>query len=543
MRKIYHITSILLFTGFLWYSPSSLSQDRHTLSFGDNFRIYPSDVSQTEVFIVRSPVDERVLFASCNTLTFIPFFVSEGVYTSMDGGRSWTGSDSCKGEPLDFHGGDPGITIDKDGRFILTRLGRSPFTGLYSHYSDDNGLTWSEQVPVSTDDLERAAVATDALSGSLFYGRTYALWVKLAAPFPVMFAYTGNGAQSWSSPVAINDPSARSAGGDITVGPGGLIYACWAGVTSSSPFKEKQIGFASSADGGSTWDATENAFEVNGITGLLSDKQNIRVNGLPRIAVDMTDGARRGFIYIVTGQKDLPPAGNDPDIILHRSTDGGQTWSEGIRVNQDLLSNGKIQYFPAIHVDRFGAVNVIFYDDRNTTSDSTGVFLSRSVDGGDLWIEYEISDHSYRPTPIGGLGQGYQGDNIDLTSTDSTLFPVWMDNSSGNYQMWTTPIDFNSLSALEDFIPPGKEINLEQNFPNPFHSLTTIGFTLGASGHVLLEIFDPSGARVMTVSDEVMKKGRHEVVLDRSALQLPNGLYFYILSLGKYKTLRKMIII
>ncbi|MCH9030172.1 MAG: hypothetical protein IH819_11320, partial [Bacteroidetes bacterium] len=84
-----------------------------SIIMGENYRIYPSSVTQTEVFIVKSPVDENILFASGNTLTFIPFFISEGIYFTTNGGNSWQGSDTCKGEPILFHGGDPGITIDK----------------------------------------------------------------------------------------------------------------------------------------------------------------------------------------------------------------------------------------------------------------------------------------------------------------------------------------------------------------------------------------------------------------------------------------------
>ena len=231
--------------------------------------------------------------------------------------------------------------------------------------------------------MERATITTDAITTSSFYGRTYAAWVKLTTPFSLAFAFTDDGAQSWSTPQQINNPTNRSAGGDITTGPNGEVYVCWAGLTDVSPFREIFIGFASSSNGGANWNVTENAFGVNGITGLLTNKGNIRVNGLPSVAVDTTNGTRRGWIYIITGQKDLAPAGSDPDIILNRSTDGGLTWSSAIRVNQDAVNNGKTQYFPNVHIDKFGAVNVIFYDDRNTSNDSAGVFLARSTDGGD----------------------------------------------------------------------------------------------------------------------------------------------------------------
>jgi hypothetical protein len=295
----------------------------------ENFRIHPSPITQTEVFIINSPLNTNLLFSSCNTLNFIPFFISEGIYVSGDGGINWQGNDTCTGTPLAFHGGDPGIAIDKNGTFILTRLGRSPFSGLYSHYSNDNGQTWSTQQAISTDDLERAVIASDIFPSSAHYGRTYAAWVKFAPPFPMMLSYTDNGGISWSEPEQINNPPNRSAGGDICIGPEGEVYVCWAGVTDVSPFKEIYVGFAVSFNGGMSWDVTENAYPVNGITGLLPEKGNIRVNGLPNIAVDTSSGPRYGWLYITSGQKSLAPAGSDPDVILNYSSDKGQSWSSG----------------------------------------------------------------------------------------------------------------------------------------------------------------------------------------------------------------------
>ena len=540
-RKARKMINILVIIFTLITSTNLIAQiEYNNLSLSENYRIHPSDVIQTEVFITISPYNEDILFSSCNTLTFIPFFVSEGIFITEDGGNTWHGNDKCTGEPMDFHGGDPGIAIDKDGRFILTRLGRLPFVGLYSHFSTDNGATWSFQTAISTDDLERASVTTDAVVVSPNYGRTYATWVKFSSPFPMMFSYVDSENNLWSVPVQINSPTNRSAGGDIAVGPGGEIYSCWAGVTETSPFKEIYVGFASSIDGGINWVVIENAFDVNGITGLLPEKGNIRVNGLPGLDVDKTGGERNGWIYIVTGQKNHSPAGSDPDIILNRSSDGGITWSSGIRVNQDAISNGKIQYFPTVHVDKFGAVNIIFYDDRNTTSDSTGVFLARSTDGGDTWKEYEISDHNYKPTPIGGLGQGYQGDNIDITSTSTKLWPVWMDNSTGTYQIWTSPIDFTSLAIIDQEEEPS--IILKQNFPNPFNNNTTIGYTVHEQGYVSISIIDLFGNALVSLVNENKLPGYYEVSFSTNELGLNSGTYFYQLKSDKQKESKIMIL-
>jgi hypothetical protein len=336
------------------------------------------------------------------------------------------------------------------------------------------------------------------------------VWVKFAPPFPLMISYTDDSGDSWSDPVAINDPPNRSAGGDICIGPGGEVYVCWAGVMDVSPFSEIHVGFASSGDGGSSWDIDEDAFEVKGITGLLTEKGNIRVNGLPGIAVDTTGGDHQNRIYIVTGQKGLEPAGSDPDIVLNYSDDHGSSWSQAIRVNQDPLSNGKIQYFPSIHVDAYGAVNIIFYDDRNTTSDSSGVFLARSADGGFSWKEYGISDHNFKPEPIGGLGQGYQGDNIDLSSTLEGIVPVWMDNSSGIYQVWTAQIDFSSLDIIRTHETGYSKLELLQNRPNPFREKTQISYILNGSSSISIKIYGPDGALAYYDPDKWKEKGKHE---------------------------------
>ena len=42
----------------------------------------------------------------------------------------------------------------------------------------------------------------------------------------------------------------------------------------------------------------------------------------------------------------IAPAGTDLDVVFHRSTNGGVTWSQGIRVNQDAINNGKNSTFP-----------------------------------------------------------------------------------------------------------------------------------------------------------------------------------------------------
>lgn len=532
----------MLLSGILY--AENIKKETATVQAGPNFRIFPSDVTQTETFITRHPLNHQILFVSANTLNLSNGFISEGIYLSTNGGADWFGSDVCSGEPVAFHRGDPGIAIDDEGRLILIRLGFSP--GLYSHFSTDNGATWSLQQTVVENDQDRATLVADPNPDSEYFGRAYAFWVRFAQPFPVFFAYTDDGAATWSAPQQINNPQQRSLGGETAVGPDGSVHVTWAGVISTSPFTEDFAGYARSTDGGANWNVQENAFDTNGIAGIFSEKGGIRVNGLPRIDVDKSDGPRQGWVYIVTTESGLAPAGNDPDIILHRSTDGGDSWSGGIRVNQDALNNGKTQYFPAIHVDDMGGINIIYYDDRTTSNDSTGVFLSRSVDGGNSWSDTEISDHHFKPSPIGGLGQGYQGDNISLTSSGNTLWPVWMDNASGVYQIWSCPIALPTVSITDPVQEIPEAFQLLGNYPNPFNPTTNIRYSLSTRMPVKLEVFDLYGKRIALLVDAVQNAGEYTVNFSSSSLPgkvLASGKYFYRLSAKGVSQTKSMLLL
>jgi hypothetical protein len=359
-------------------------------------------------------------------------------------------------------------------------------------------------------------------------------------PRSVRTSYSTDNGTSWSQPVQVNpNPPSYSTGTSVAVGSNGIVYLCWAGLTSTSPFYEDYIGLAKSTDGGINWTFNQNIIDMNGITGLLLEKDNIKVNGLPQIGIDNSGGVRNGWLYIVTTEKNNSPAGSDPDIILHRSTDNGVTWSPGIRVNQDPLNDGKIQYFPNLDIDDSGNLNILFYDDRNTTSDSASVFIARSTDGGDHWKEFEIKNTTFKPEPIPGASSGYQGDHISLISSSNQLNAFWMADYTGIYQVWSVVIDETILGNQEQINNSPNDFALYQNYPNPFNPSTIIKYSLGKESHVTLKVYDPLGREVKTLVNTEQRSGEYEVGFEPGNLSA--GIYFYTLRTENYQASGKMV--
>ena len=423
-----------------WDNPNKLPTIYYTpagvLSVAANFRVLPNTNQQDEIYLASNPSLPNLLFGSSNSTAGTTY--SQGVYVSTNGGVNWYGTDIMQNCPLGAS--DPAPAIDKNGNFVFTTLNTSGSISMIGLYSTNYGVNWSTPFTIpGGSPSDKNLTATDDVPASPYYGRTYTVWSKTSGTWPIMVSYTTNSGVSWSTAAQINTPTMTSQGCDVVVGPGGVVYVTW----SNQGTVSTGCGFAKSTDGGVTWAVTNSAFTSGGIRDNTSfNGWGVRVNDFPRIACDKSGGATNGYIYIVDPQKNLSPAGSDADIILHRSTNGGTTWSSGIRVNQDALNNGKVQFFPAVCVDGSGGVNVIYYDNRNypSVADSCETYVSRSIDGGLTWTDIKVSDHRWKPQGEPGLAP-YMGDYIGITAGNGKIWPFWFDNKSGSFQAWTAPID------------------------------------------------------------------------------------------------------
>ena len=435
-----------------------------------NYRILPTtNTTQSELSIDIHPTNPNILFAGSNGTSWpVSGVYGTGVYWSTDGGSNWTGSDN----PSPYFGtgnsGDPAAVIGLNGNFYMGYIRSAGGQGV--SVSTNNGLNWSSYTagadPSGDDDLlDKNHLYVDKKLNSPYANRVYDAWTHFvsgnASDNQVVINYSSNNGVSWSSFVDLSSslsPGSHAQGVNINTGPNGELYAAFA-IYDAWPGGEDAIGFAKSTDGGVTF-IKMRAYNVAnfGIRGYLKTS-SIRVSSFPSMTVDRSGGTRNGYIYICWPQIGVTPAGSDPDIVMIRSTDGGTTWSAPVRVNNDALNNGKDQYYPWCAVDQStGQLNIVWYDNRNTTSDSTGVFMATSNDGGIIFDNFQVSDANFKPKSISGLAGGYQGDYIGITASGGTVYPFWADDRTGNYQAWITKVTFGP-SIVHTQLPNTENIN------------------------------------------------------------------------------------
>jgi len=86
-----------------------------------------------------------------------------------------------------------------------------------------------------------------------------------------------------------------------------------------------------------------------------------------------------------------------------------------------------------------------------------------------------------------------------------------------------------------------ESFKLEQNFPNPFNSMTSISFSIPVQGNVSLKVFNVIGQVVDELVNENLPAGSYSFQWD--AKDQSSGFYFYKLVTEKYSEIKKMILI
>ena len=71
------------------------------------------------------------------------------------------------------------------------------------------------------------------------------------------------------------------------------------------------------------------------------------------------------------------------------------------------------------------------------------------------------------------------------------------------------------------------DFNVTQINPHPAGSVPAIEYSLPISAKIVLEVYDNSGEKMLTLLNEQKKPGNHTFDFNKVSTDLPHGTYFY----------------
>jgi len=510
VRTYFYFWGILFFIAADFIFASPWQRDSAYL----NIRLNDDTTSQiqNEEQIVMNPKDTTNMVAVWRDFR-LGYRQVAYAYT-FDGGLTW--EQALFEEPQYIWDSDPGLTVDTAGNFyavILSFNSTSEPNGLFVYKSTDGGVSWSGPVTVINGVAgvfeDKELIACDR-SGGPYTNNLYVAWTRFYTT-QILLCRSTDGGNSFVGPVTVSDNTGVQ-WPVPAVGPNSELYVAWL------DYSPGALKLDLSTDGGQTFGSDRVIQNVSFVQGYING--SITVFSFPAMDVDITGGSNNGNIYVA--YMDYSSGYTDTDIYFTRSTDGGNTWSTKVRINDDPQNNGCDQFHPWLTITPDGDIVVVFLDRRldpqNLLMD---LYLTTSTDGGLTWSANErITTVSSDPTAgfrslprdisaedqplILAQRAGLIGEYIGVTASSlEDIHPIWTDTRLGDQDAFVGVKD-TAAQYAEEYQRTHLESSVLSILPNPSSGNITIKIQ-GYDGHHPktnhLRIFDFSGRLIKTYSD------------------------------------------
>jgi hypothetical protein len=333
--------------------------------------------------------------------------------------------------------------------------------------SQDNGASFSGPIDGTpgfvplVDFQDKPWVAVDNYAGP-GYGNVYLAWADLGSPtgenIGEFFTRSTDDGLTWgpTGGVTIGDKFDQNA--FVTIGPDHTVYVfSWNG---SKPSENIQM--TKSTDQGQTFSQPVVVAKLKtngsplgdlGLTYSNTNSSSFRSHVFPQAAVNPATGD----IYVVYHDESKENSNDKADIFFTMSTDGGNTWSSPLRVNDDMTTTD--QWQPALALTPDGThLFITWYDRRNDPAndsliDRYGVIGAISGHTVSFAPNFRITDVSFPPA----FGQDpdpattYMGDYDMATADNNYFYTTWGDNRNGDQWFAHQPdVRFAKIPVTEE---------------------------------------------------------------------------------------------
>ena len=336
-------------------------------------------------------------------------FRQAGYGFTTNGGASWTFPGVLENNVFRS---DPVLDSDTAGTFFYLSLLETFFDNMWR--SLDGGMTWANIAPAKGGDKEWFTIDN---TGSIGHGFQYQHWSSSGNNYGGrQFTRSTDGGVTWLNPISIpNSPS----WGTPDVDSNGTLYIGGVNLGTGQIWCER----SSNAKDSSVTPSFDLSTRVT-IGGSIGFGYSINPDGLVGqvfLAVDRSGTSTNNNVYMLAS---VIPTGssNGSDVMFVRSTDGGQTFSAPVRVNDDPVNHNKWHWFGTLAVAPNGRIDSLWLDSRNAVNNTDSqLFYSYSMDGGMTWAANVAVSNPFNPF-LGYPNQNKLGDYLTVVS----------DNTGGN---------------------------------------------------------------------------------------------------------------
>jgi uncharacterized delta-60 repeat protein len=131
-----------------------------------------------------------------------------------------------------------------------------------------------------------------------------------------------------------------------------------------------------------------------------------------------------------------------------------------------------------------------------------------------------------------------QGGSVYVTGYSELI----IDGQAGSSVVSTTMIPMRGESIeITNTEEIADNFALHQNYPNPFNPTTVIKYDIVKSSNVKLAVYDIAGREVARLVDGYATAGKYEAVFTSN--NLSSGTYFYVLTAGEFRDVKKMTLV
>ncbi len=304
---------------------------------------------------------------------------------------------------------DPVLDTDASGNFFYLSLLSTFFDTMWR--SLNGGMTWTNLAPATGGDKQWFTIDK---TNSIGRGFQYQCWSTAGNNYGGrQFSRSTDGGVTWLNPINIpNSP----AWGTPDVDSNGTLFIGGVNLGTGQAWCVR----SSNARDSAVTPTFDQSTPVNlgGSVGFFEPINPEGLSGQVFLAVDRSGTSTNNNVYMLAS---VVPTGatNGTDVMFVRSTNGGQTFSAPVRVNDDPVNRNKWHWFGTMAVAPNGRIDSVWFDTRNATNHTDSqLFYSYSTDGGLTWAPNVAVSNSFNPF-LGYPNQNKLGDYITMVSDNT----------------------------------------------------------------------------------------------------------------------------